>query len=416
MPFAFANEELLAQVKDDPMVKAGMFGNIEQTLILLEKEFSHISRAAKPSDVAVVYEGSATNAVEKGLVSYIETRYPFTKGLEKQSDDVDLNEVLQTSKMVILLGGPSQNKITEQLFEKDLLQKKEHPSDKTLALYEGKTNTGSKILVVSDVRGFENVRRVGPSRSPLAKVMPTEAVVATASFLSLLLAALWLKIGGAVRVLLARLITMKRKEKVDMHHVARAFHLGKIQIKYREFFAILAAALAYATGVTLALTGLGYPFWDVFKLSIIGGIIFYGVREFGRIIICYAKDIHTEYTLWWPGAIFAVLTGFLGNTLNTPGVVIEHKDKEVKFSRYTPVKYGIVFGTMVAAVVLFIVNIISPSKGIHIFAVIASTYATAEIMPFKPMPGKDIAQWRPVLFTFTLILIVCVYVLFNFVI
>ena len=76
----------------------------------------------------------------------------------------------------------------------------------------------------------------------------------------------------------------------------------------------------------------------------------------------------------------------------------------------------VVFGTLVISIILFVYNIFNPSKGVHIFAIISSTYAAAEIMPFKPMPGKDIWKWKPVLYVFTFIVIIVSYVMFNFVI
>ncbi len=410
-------EEVIQQLKKNPFVSASMIEQFERTINILKDDYGDVMVAVEPDDLVIVIEGSDINGVEKTFVSFLEKQFPFINKIDRISDKtISMNEVRNTNKTVILLGGPSQNSVAEQLFREGLLQEKEHPSESALAIYEGKNQAGSAILVLSDRRGFENIGREGPNRSPLSRYMAPEAVVVTASFLSILLAALWAKLGGAIRVLFARLLTGKRKKTINIHHKAKDFGIGNLRIKYRELFAILIAALVYTTAVTISVTGLGYSILDVLKISIIGGLLFFGIREFGRIILCYFKGLHTEYTIWLPGAILSLGTGFLGNTLNTPGVVIEHKDKEVKFGQYAFVKYIMVLGTTILGAALFIANILSPSKGIQMFAVIASTYAVAEIMPFKPMPGNDIMKWKPVLFALTFIMILCIYVLFNFII
>lgn len=127
-------------------------------------------------------------------------------------------------------------------------------------------------------------------------------------------------------------------------------------------------------------------------------------------------DLHTEYLFWFPGAIFAVFTGYLGNTLNTPGFVVEHKDKEILFKRYSFVKYIIILGTFIISFIFFVLNILFPSISFQLFAIISSTYAAVEILPFKPCPGKDVFKWKPILYSISLVIFFSSYILFNFVI
>jgi len=201
-----------------------------------------------------------------------------------------------------------------------------------------------------------------------------------------------------------------------VHHEARGFHIGGLEMKYREIVSIIIGAVVYTAAVTLAIAGFSRGAVDKIGIALVGGLLFFGVRELGRIILCYFKGLHTEYIIWIPGMILTLVTGFLGNTLNAPGFVIEHKDKEIRFSAYAFVKYIIVFFTALLATGLFLYNIVNPSRGIQIFAIISSTYAMAEMMPFSPMPGKDIIKWRPVLYAFTFMAIIVMYVMFNFVI
>jgi len=393
------------------------YSKIDQTAAILEKELDSVINAEDPNAVALVVEGDKLNGIELIVMDYIRKKYPAIADVKAKSDkDTDLSEVLNTNKLVILLGGPSQNSAAAQLIEKNLLKEKEHPSSDILSIYEGVNNAGSKIFVFSDKRGFKNVARLGPERSPLAKFMPPAAAVATASLLSVFLASLWSYISGPVRVVAAKLLTGWRKKKASIKREPKSFSVGRFSMKYRELLAILVGAVVYGLAVTLAVTGLGIPIFEVLKISIIGAIVFFTVREIGRILMCFFMDLHTEYLLWFPGAFFAVLTGYLGNTLNTPGFVVEHKDKEVLFNRYTLIKYLIVLGTFIISVTFFVLNILTPSTGLQLFAIISSTYAATEILPFRPCPGKDIMKWRPILHIISLVIFFSSYILFNFVI
>lgn len=389
---------------------------IEQTAKILENEFNEL-KSPDPNDDAIVIYGTRLNLVEKKLIEYAKNKYPsFAKIRPTFDTSVSLDEVMQTSKRVILIGGPSQNKISDELLKGSNLKEREHPSKDIFAIYEGKTNKGSKILIISDKRGTDNVARLGPERSPLSNFMSPAAVVAVASLLSVLLASLWARLSGPVRVVLAKVITGRRKKKVAVEPEAKRFSIGSFSMKYREVLAIFAGSIIYAAAVTLAVTGLGIPIFEVLKISVISSLVFFAVREIGRLLMCFFMDLHTEYLFWLPGSIFAIITGYLGNTLNTPGFVVEHKDKEILFNRYSAVKYFIVLGTFIISLALFILNVLFPSVRLQIFAVISSTYAATEILPFKPCPGKDIMKWKPILWGFSLLIILASYILFNFVI
>jgi len=391
------------------------FDKIDQTAQILEDDFSDIEAADNPNDVAMVIEGSNLNGIEAILIGYIKQRYPFFQEIAPVSDEeVNVDEIMNSNKIIILLGGPIQNKITD--ITQDRVTEKDHPSKGLFSIYEGSNNAGSDIFVLSDRRGYKNIPRLGPERSPLSRFMPPAAVIAAASFLSILLASLWSKISGPIRVVLARVIAGWRKKRAKVESEARSFNIGRYNMKYREILAILFGAVAYATGVTFAVTGLGIPLLQVLKINIIGALVFFIVREGGRIFMSHLMDLHTEYVIWFPGAIFALFTGYLGNTLNTPGFVVEHKDKEVKFNKYTFIKYLIIIGTFIVSLVFLITNIIKPSINIQLFGIIASTYAAIEILPFKPCPGKDVFKWKPVLAIITLIIVFPSYIFFNFIV
>lgn len=327
LPIAFAQSSLID------------FDKIEQTAQILKIEFKEVESAIEPNDVAVVVEGSKLNGIETILINYAKKKdESFSKVIPKSEEEIGIDDIMNTHKMVLLLGGPSQNKLSAYILSQGILKEKEHPSKDILTIYEGKNNAGSKILLISDRRGFNNVARLGPERSPLAKYMPPAAVVATASFLSVLFASLWPRLSGPVRVVVAKFVTGWRKKKIEVKAEAKSFTIGRFTMKYREVLAILFGAVIYATAVTIAVTGLGIPILEVLKISVIASLLFFVVREVGRIIMCFYKELHTEYLLWFPGGIFAIFTGYLGNTLNTPGFVVEHKDKELLFNRYSSVK------------------------------------------------------------------------------
>ena len=140
------------------------------------------------------------------------------------------------------------------------------------------------------------------------------------------------------------------------------------------------------------------------------------MREFARLLMSFYLNLHTEYVFWYPGAFLALFTGYLGNTLNTPGLIVEHKDKEIKFDKYSFIKYIIVVGTFIVSLIFIILNLVNPSIKLQLFGIISSTYAAIEILPVKPCPGKDIFKWKPVLSVFTLLIIFSSYVFFNFIV
>ena len=206
----------------------------EQTAQILEEEFRSIKGVDNPNDVMIVVEGNELNGVELVLFDYIKKKYPAFEKLKFLSDkDADLDMIMSTDKTVVLLGGPSQNEITGSVKD-GILSERDHPSKDMFSIYEGKNNVDSKILVLSDRRGFENVMRAGPGRSPLSEYMSPNAVVATASFLSVLFAALWTRISGPVRIVLAKYVTGWRKKKIEVKNEARGFSIGKFKLKYRE--------------------------------------------------------------------------------------------------------------------------------------------------------------------------------------
>ncbi|MBI1969278.1 hypothetical protein HYS48_01175 [Candidatus Woesearchaeota archaeon] len=388
---------------------------IDQTAALLETEFSEIEAAMDPNERVIVIEGSNLNGFEEMLLPYIKTRYPFIERVGTVPEDkVTLGGILNEKRMVVLLGGPSQNSLTTALQNEIALQEREHPSKDFLAIYEGVNKANAKVMVLSDRRGFGNIPRVGPSRSPLARFMSLPAVIATASVLSVFLMWLWNIIGGPIRVVAARIITTRKAQKAKTEAAQRFFSIGAFQMKYRELGSILLAALVYATASTIAVIGFGVPLLQALKINIVGGIAFYGIRELARLLMCHRMKFHTEYIFWLPGAIFGLLSGYLGNTLNTPGYVKPYQD--AKPNQLAFVQYMVLLGTFFLALTFLILNLLVPTVGKQLFGIIASTYAAIEILPVDPCPGRNIWKWKPWLQIITFLIIWPAYIFFHFIV
>lgn len=387
---------------------------IRQTAALLEGDFEPVRGVPDPNTAVLLVEGKELNAVERALFPYVMQRYPALERVTPTPESqVTAAQVLAEQRMVILVGGPSQNGITREVLAQVALQERDHPSKDFLAIYGGKTLGGAELLVLSDRRGFDNVPRLGPSRSPLAKFMSPPAVVATASAISLFLMWLWGIIGGPIRVVAARLITTKKAAKAKAEAAASGFTVGGMLVRYREVAAIIGAALLYATASTIAVIGFGVPLLQALKINLIGGLAFYGIREVARIIMSHRMKLQTEYIFWLPGAIFGLISGWLGNTLNIPGYVKTFQGGDA--AKFAKMRYTITVGTFVLAVAFLVLNLAIPSIGRQLFGIIASTYAAVEILPVRPCPGKEIFAWRPALATITLMVVWPVYLLFNFV-
>ena len=387
---------------------------MQQTGILLDGDFQPVREALDPNAALLLVEGSNLNAIERTLLPYVKQRYPAIGKVRTTPEaTVTLQTILDEQRMVVLIGGPSQNALTAAAVGTLSLQERQHPSQQFLAIYEGKNHEGATVMVLSDQRGFGNLPRLGPSRSPLAKYMSIPAVIATAPALSVFLMWLWNLIGGPLRVIAARIITTRKAQKAKVKAAERFFSIGAFQMKYREVGAILLAAAVYATAATIAVIGFGVPLMQALRINLIGGIAFYGIREAARLLMSHKMGLHTEYIFWLPGAIFGILSGWLGNTLNTPGYVKSYK--EADFDKTTLMRYAITVGTFVLAVSFLILNLLVPTIGKQLFGIIASTYAAIEMLPVRPCPGRDIFKWKPWLFILTFLIVWPVYILFNFI-
>ena len=69
-----------------------------------------------------------------------------------------------------------------------------------------------------------------------------------------------------------------------------------------------------------------------------------------------------------------------------------------------------------AGAVFFVINLVHPAKLYQMIMATATTSSMAEMIPVKPLAGKDFSEWKKWLWILTTIVMTVLYVLMNFVI
>ena len=381
----------------------------------INKEFADIFSADNPQDKMMVIIGEQVNGVEKLVIEIIKKRVKkpeLTPLVVKYESNEVLEEAEQTSKVIFLIGGPAQNSITKEFVKQGFVQIPQLDKSKALVLARGKNKKDTKVVVLSDLRGFNNIERESARLSPLAKFMPVKYVPVAASLIGVLLVYLtkFLKVYGG------KYITSIGKKSAEVKEQYLGFMINHLHIKVREYLAILIGASIYGLAIALSYTGLQSTMLKTFQITLLSCLIIFGVKESIRFVMSYFTKIHAEFVFWVSGGVIALLSGYLGNTMNTVAYIIEFKDKHFSFEKLTKIKYIVVLITFFLGTTFFLMNLLFPAKLYQMIMASATTSGMAEMFPFKPLGGKDIKVWKPRVWYLTFIIMVVSYVMINFVI
>lgn len=382
---------------------------------IINEEFSDIFENENPQDRLVMIVGIQVSVIERAAAEIIKAQIRFPETIDlvliKESDEA-LRIARETSKTIFLIGGPSQNLVTKTLMREGVVQEPDVEKDKFLAVARGTNNAGSKIVVFSDLRGYNNIERESARLSPLANFIPVEYVPAAASIIGVILAFLisfTKKIAGAY-------LTGMAKKKAQVKEEYAGFKIKHFHVKFREYGAILIAALFFGMAIALSYTGLQSAVIQTFQLTVVVVIVIFAIREGVRLLMAYLMKVHAEYKFWLAGGIISLVSGFLGNTMNTTAFVLEIKDKGSSFEKFAQIKYWVVVLTFLGGIAFFVLNLLNPARVFQMIMASATTLGMAEIIPIQPLQGAAIKKWKPWLWFFTLVIMVVMYILMNFVI
>jgi len=382
---------------------------------IINVEFSDIFENDNLQDKLIVIVGSQVSGVERIAVEIIKKQIDKPEVLElliQKDTDSALQQALQTTKTIFLIGGPSQNLVTKKLIRDGLVQSPQTEKAKIIAVARGTNSQGSKIVVFSDLRGFNNIERESAYLSPLARFIPVEYVPAAASLIAIILAYL----VGFIKRIIGNYIIGFGKKQARIKEDYIGFKVRDFNVKLREYMAIFLGASIFGMAIALSYTGLQITVLQTFKFTAVACLLIFIIREGIRLLLSYSMKLHMEFKLWITGDIISLISGFLGNTLNTTSFVMEVKDKDYSFEKATKIKYWVVLLTFVGGTIFFVLNLLDPSKFNQMLMASATTLGLADIIPIKPLLGVDIKKWKPGLWFFTILIMVILYIIMNFVV
>ena len=379
-------------------VSAQILGDIEKIQEDL-KTYSGLTLSEDDVDKIVVVEGNNLNLIEKAALKLAYKEYPALRDARKISDDeAGLEELKQTDKIIVFVGGPSQNSLAKYYLDEvnDSVRK---DYDFAAGAY------GDKLVVLSDKRGFANLEREAVKNSPLANIMPVEYVPLGAAGISVLFLLLFELITSYFEGFIEKF--RKRRKQIKERFIG--FSIGKAPIRFREFLAVVLGSLIFALAVTYTFVAKTGGFINVLKISAIVCLGIFILQEIPRIIISGKKRTLTEFVLYPLGMIVTLLSAFLGSVFGHPGRWL-FKNEEYSGKIY----YSMMVFVFLLGIVFFILNLMKPSIALQLAFTIASTVSVFEMLPFKPLNGREIFKWRPKKWAITFILFLPIYVLMNF--
>ncbi len=321
-------------------------------------------------------------------------------------DEVDFVEDEHVGKVLMLIGGPSQNDISRKL-----LDEQSEFDEENLAFGRVLFLGSGDAIIFSDEKGF-NVLRRRTENSPLSDLVAPELIPAVASGIGFGLIVLWkLLFGLSAKVAKFKTVSfiMRRVRKKEINQNFLGLHLRGIRIKIREWIAVLVSASVFAVSLSYLYL---YPEASVFvffMLTVMVNFTVYTIRHSLRIILDKIYDHHTEYYIWPWGAIITALTGWLGNTFGMAGYVVSEKDTEYEGK----MAFIINLVTFLFFAVFFAWNMLMPSIVAQMAMLLALAITYIQMLPMSPFSGKKIYAWHRKLWIASFIPLTAVYIMIN---
>jgi hypothetical protein len=348
--------------------------------------------------------GDTINGPEAAGLAFARLTFKGFIPPETPASKASLPALEASGKIVVLVGGPAQNSVTEELSKQGLLSEKRHELLNQLTVTTAKTKKGGKFIIVSDKRGYENLPRRGASYSPLALCLPLQLVPVAASIIGAAIAS----ILNLFKTFLESAITDAAKRRHRMS--------GKILgIRAREVVSVMAAA--FVLGVAMSWTYAG-PTADFLWLMVLNTFIcvFAGLSHeaihwvAGRLL-----GIETEYRFWLSGSVGTLFTAFLGNSFGLQGFLLDEVKEgtprwKVGVMKLTsPVFSALIMVSFAAA------NFLFPHVVFQMVYSIAAVLAMVEILPFKPMDGYDVRRWNVFIWLVSFLVISTLFAFVSFI-
>jgi len=358
----------------------------------------------------VVVVGEHLSKSERLAMGYIKEKYPKVAELPVFSDSASEEELL--GKTVILIGGPTQNKITANVLAGGGEVRHENLS---LGILSFVTNlNGSRFLVFSDKAGYGNVQK-NSEHSPLARYVPVQYVPALATAIALSLLWLWHFLLKLLRRILRLFVSsklMRFARKREFKKKYKGFKLAGLRFKYREWISIILSALVFALAVSYSYVSTHTAVFAFVLSNLLVNIVIYAIRHLTRLVMDRVHKLHTEFVFWFWGGLVTMISGWLGNTFAMAGYMVS--DRETK--KEAQIQYVINFLSFLASLVFLVWNLVAPSIILQMSMVLAMSIAVIQMLPMNPFSGRIIYRWSRWRWWISFLPMMSIYLLVNVVV
>ncbi len=354
----------------------------------------------------VIVFGKYSSPAERLTIMMLKDIYPdITTATIIEEDDFDPNKY--KNHAVVLIGGPEQNNIAEQVLNTaGAYTIEDFPAGKVVFI--------KNYMVFSDPAGFNNFARTSQYNSPLAKYMPVALVPIAATAVSFSLVWLWSLLQKIFQNISENFLAnriLKKVEKKKLSLEFKGFHLKGIRVKYREWISIAISATIFSAAITYTYFTSSNVLWLVMT-NLIVNLSIYFFQNSLRLIFDNHHQSHTEYNLWYFGIFLTLLSGWLGNTFGLAGYVSADESHE---KAKTKIQFKTIIITSFLGVLFFMLNFNHPTKLLQLITVSLVTTAFLQLLPIAPFSGKEIRKWNTALWFITFLPMLLFYIVINLV-
>jgi hypothetical protein len=305
--------------------------------------------------------------------------------------DTNLEELQKEALLLILVGGPSHNNITREVYEGEYITNESSRFTDQLIVGSGKLPGGTSVMVLrhnvrNEPAGGERLEREAVKYSPLTPYIAEEYVPIVATGIGMFL----MSIVNLAKAMFESMTGEIGKKRFSYGHKGKRI----FGISIREALALIGAALVLGFAVTWTFAGPTQKFFDLFFLNsaicLVAGLSHDLVhRILGRLF-----NIRVEYRFWYVGSFITILTAFLGNSFGMQGFLLEKPDEQISKWKYGIMKLAAPLFSISIAGLFASLYLNDPSVLYQMIYTTASILALAEIMPVKGLDGYDIKEWN----------------------
>ncbi len=355
----------------------------------------------------IIVSGSTLDAAEKTAIAAVKGSYPMLADAKIFGDKEISVKDIESGKyvVVLLIGGPSQNKLSQEAVSKGWIGEREEAYGQFMA-QNGVLENGTLVIILSDKRGFENAPRESVKYSPLSLIVPTEYVPVAATGVSVFLLIL-MAVGK--KVLEGKIQEVGKKKMVIDSKTPSHLRMAL------EAAAISGSSIILALSLTWQYFGLSgaFVFWLIINLFI--SLFTEAIHEVAHRIFGFLFKINVEYKFWPAGSALTIFSSFLGNAFSAQGFLIEEIPESVSKWKVAVMKMAGPALSTAIMVVFASINAIFPSTYFQMIYTASALIAVAEVFPFDGLDGKDVLEWNFFVWLFMFMIVCALYGIVTFI-